>query len=76
MVGDGKVVNAACTREVALKHMTGGGSVDEFINGNIEANAERTIWCFCRLFFLAEFDGSVVIYVEIGVDNMNGCVVF
>lgn len=56
--------------------MTGGGSVDEFINGNIEANAERTIWCFCRLFFLAEFDGSVVIYVEIGVDNMNGCVVF
>ena len=49
--------------------------VDELSDGNIETYAECSIGCAGSLLLLAEFEGSVVIDVRFGINDMDGSVV-
>ena len=74
-IGDGEVIDAARTREVAWEEMSRLRGVDELSNGNIETYAECSIGCAGSLLLLAEFEGSVVIDVRFGINDMDGSVV-
>ena len=69
------MIDAARTREVAWEEMSRLRGVDELSNGNIETYAECSIGCAGSLLLLAEFEGSVVIDVRFGINDMDGSVV-
>ena len=74
-IGNGEVIDAARAREVAWEEMSRLRGVDELSNGNIETYAECSIGCAGSLLLLAEFEGSVVIDVRFGINDMDGSVV-
>ena len=69
------MIDAARTREVAWEEMPRLRGVDKFSDGDVEAYAERSIGCAGSLLLLAEFEGSIVVDVRFGINDMDGSVV-
>ena len=75
-IGNRKVIDAAGSRKMALKYVTGIRHVDEFPDRNSQPYGKRTGLRGCRLLLITALQCAVAVDIGLRIDDVNRCSVF